>query len=164
MDYRLELLYDPAIPPLGIYPKETKTFIFIFCLLIFKNKRDRAWAGEGQREREPQNPKQAPGSELSAQSPTQGSHRPRDHDLSRSWTLNRLSHPGTPYSRVISDFQPWSGLDIEHAPLVSFWQYSLLVTQTCYLTVYFYYSHDIVISKAQSLIFYLYFNLKPSLY
>ena len=28
--------------------------------------------GEGQRERETQNPKQAPGSELSAQSPTRG--------------------------------------------------------------------------------------------
>ena len=23
-------------------------------------------------------------------------HKPRDHDLSRSWTLNRLSHPGAP--------------------------------------------------------------------
>ena len=30
------------------------------------------WAGEGQRESETQNPKQAPGSELSAQSPTRG--------------------------------------------------------------------------------------------
>ena len=25
-------------------------------------------------------------------------HRPWDHDLSRSWTLNRLSHPGAPSS------------------------------------------------------------------
>ena len=24
-------------------------------------------------------------------------HRVRDHDLSRSWTLNRLSHPGAPH-------------------------------------------------------------------
>ena len=31
-------------------------------------------AGEGQREREMQNPKQAPGSELSAQSPMRGSN------------------------------------------------------------------------------------------
>ena len=49
------------------------------------------------RERETQNLKQAPGSERSAQSPTRGStHGPRDHDLSRSQQLNRLSHPGTP--------------------------------------------------------------------
>ena len=44
-------------------------------------ERDRAWAGEGQRERETQNLKQAPGSELSAQSPTRGSN-PR---TVRSW-------------------------------------------------------------------------------
>ena len=31
-------------------------------------------SGEGQRERETQNPKQAPGSDLSAQSPTRGSN------------------------------------------------------------------------------------------
>ena len=35
---------------------------------------DRVWAGEGQRERETQNRKQAPGSELPAQSPTWGSN------------------------------------------------------------------------------------------
>ena len=50
-----------------------------------------------ERERETQNPKQAPGSELSAQSTTGvWTHKPWDHDLSRSLTLNRLSHPGTP--------------------------------------------------------------------
>ena len=35
---------------------------------------DRMQAGEGPRERETQNPKQAPGSDLSAQSPTLGSN------------------------------------------------------------------------------------------
>ena len=35
---------------------------------------DRPRTGEGQRERETQNPKRAPGSELSAQSPTRGSN------------------------------------------------------------------------------------------
>ena len=35
--------------------------------------------GEGQRERETQNPKQAPGSELSAQSVTRGSNT--DHEI-----------------------------------------------------------------------------------
>ena len=34
----------------------------------------RALAGEGQRERDTKNPKQAPGSELSAESPTWGSN------------------------------------------------------------------------------------------
>ena len=47
-------------------------------MFIFKRERerqrDRAQMGEGQRERETQNPKQAPGSELSAQSPMQGSN------------------------------------------------------------------------------------------
>ena len=41
-----------------------------FMFNIFE--RDREQAGEGQRERETQNPKQAPGSELSAQSLTWG--------------------------------------------------------------------------------------------
>ena len=36
--------------------------------------RDRAQAGQGQRERETQNPKQVPGSELSARSPMRGSN------------------------------------------------------------------------------------------
>ena len=42
------------------------TFIS-FSILIFERERDRARVEEGQRERETQNPKQAPGSELSAQ-------------------------------------------------------------------------------------------------
>ena len=42
-------------------------FLFIF-------ETERTGAGEGQRERETQNPKKVPGSELSAQSPTQGSN------------------------------------------------------------------------------------------
>ena len=41
---------------------------FLKCLFIFE--RDRARAGEGEGERETQNLKQAPGSELSAHSPT----------------------------------------------------------------------------------------------
>ena len=42
------------------------------CLFIFEREREskRERAGEGQREREIWNPKQGPGSELSAQSPT----------------------------------------------------------------------------------------------
>ena len=43
---------------------------FFLHLFIF----ERAQVGEGQRENETQNPKQAPGSELPAHSPTQGSN------------------------------------------------------------------------------------------
>ena len=49
--------------------------IFFYVYLFFV--RDRARAGEEKREREAQNPKQAPESELSAQSPTRGSN-PRE--------------------------------------------------------------------------------------
>ena len=69
-------------------------YIFFSCLFIFE--RDRAWTGEGQRERETQNRKQAPGSQPSAQSLTRGSNS----RTARSWpgwsrTLNRLRHPAT---------------------------------------------------------------------
>ena len=33
---------------------------------------------------------------------------PRDHDLSRSWMLNRLSHPGTPFSPI--SVRCWEGV------------------------------------------------------
>ena len=52
-----------------ISKKKKLTFI-----QFLERERDRACAGEGQRERETQNPKRAPGSELSAQSPTRGSN------------------------------------------------------------------------------------------
>ena len=72
-------------------------FFFNVYFFIFGTERDRAWTGEGQRERETQNRKQAPGSEPSAQSPTWGSNS----RTARSWpgwsrTLNRLRHPGAP--------------------------------------------------------------------
>ena len=43
-------------------------------VFIFERDRDRVQVEEGQRERETQNPKQAPGSEPSAQSPMQDSN------------------------------------------------------------------------------------------
>ena len=60
--------------------------------------REHKQAGEGQGETETQNLKHAPGSEPSAQSPMQGSNSRtvQSWDLSRSRTLSRLSHPGTP--------------------------------------------------------------------
>ena len=49
-------------------------YLFFFMFIFEKEEdRDRVRVGEGQRERETQNPKQAPGSELSAQSPMWGS-------------------------------------------------------------------------------------------
>ena len=56
--------------------------IFFFLTFIYFWDRERqSMNGVGQRERETQNPKQAPGSELSAQSPTRGSNSP----AARSW-------------------------------------------------------------------------------
>ena len=43
-------------------------------IYFLERDRDRVRVGEGQRERETENPKQAPGSELSAQSPKQDSN------------------------------------------------------------------------------------------
>ena len=49
---------------------------------------------EGQREKETQNSKQALGSEMLAQSQTHGSNPRTAINLSQSWMLNLLSHPG----------------------------------------------------------------------
>ena len=74
---------------LGVFLSTLFTFFFLIVLnvyLFLRERRDRAWAGEEQRERETQNPKQAPGSELSAQIPTWGlnpwTDLSRNHDLS----------------------------------------------------------------------------------
>ena len=51
---------------------------------------------------------QAPGSEPRCGART---HKPRDHDLSQSWTLHRLSHPGAPIFEDLNalrmDGVPW---------------------------------------------------------
>ena len=49
-------------------------FFFFFSVYSLLRERERAQVGERQRERETQNPKQAPGSELSPQNPMQGSN------------------------------------------------------------------------------------------
>ena len=56
-------------------------FFFLMFIFIFVCERDRAWVGQGQRQKETQNLKQLPGSELSAQSLTQGSNS----QTMRSW-------------------------------------------------------------------------------
>ena len=55
-------------------------FMHFFNIYLFLRDRGRAGAGEEQRERETQNPRQAPGSEPSAQGPGAGLE-PRDGDL-----------------------------------------------------------------------------------
>ena len=67
-------------------------------LFIFEGERDRAWAGEEQRERgrhriwsRLQAPSHQPRAGRGART-----HELGDHDLSRSRTLSRLSHPGAP--------------------------------------------------------------------
>ena len=83
---------------------ETYLIFFYVFYYLFLTERDRARAGVGQRERETQNPKQAPGSELSAQSPTRGLN-PR---TVRSWPelkldmLNQLSHLGAPILSIFN--------------------------------------------------------------
>ena len=58
--------------PVSASPSLSSSFFFdVYSLL---RERDRARAREGQRETQTQNPKQAPGSERSAQSPTRGSN------------------------------------------------------------------------------------------
>ena len=49
------------------------TLLFFFNVYLFLRQRETE-NEEGERERETQNPKQAPGSELSAQSPMRGSN------------------------------------------------------------------------------------------
>ena len=50
------------------------TCFLIFLMFLFIFDRERAQAGEGERDRDTQNLKQAPGSELSAQSSMRGSN------------------------------------------------------------------------------------------
>ena len=68
------------------FNEELTVLNLFLCVFIFERERvrDRVWARERPRERETQNLKQAPGSELSAQGPTWGSNP------------QTVSHPGTP--------------------------------------------------------------------
>ena len=70
----------------------------LMFICFWERERDRAWAGEGQRERETQNPKQAPRSQLSAHNLTWGS----DSQTVRSWPEPKLDSQPTEPSR-----HPW---------------------------------------------------------
>ena len=71
-------------------------------MFIFEREGDRTWAGEGQREREreTQNLKQAPSSELSAQNPVWGSNS----WTARSWPEPKLDVWATQMPRDFSFF------------------------------------------------------------
>ena len=66
-----------CLPPHVAFVPSSSFFFFFnfFSMFIFEKERDRARVEEGQKERETQSPKQAPGSELSAQNPMRGSNR-----------------------------------------------------------------------------------------
>ena len=69
--------------------------MFLFFLTFINFLRDRVRVGEGQRERETQNLKQAPGFELSAQSLRWGSNSQTARSWPElKWDTYRLSHPG----------------------------------------------------------------------
>ena len=80
--FRLGL--SPTMPRFFLMFLISKVGLYLFVLFLFKkffnvysflrDRRDRVQAGEGQRERETQNLKEAPGSELSAQSLMWGSN------------------------------------------------------------------------------------------
>ena len=61
-----------------LYPEFSRTkhirFFFKFYLFLRERERERQSTSRGGAERETQNPKQVPGSELSAQNPTRGSN------------------------------------------------------------------------------------------
>ena len=82
------------------------SFLKIFFNVYFwerERERERTSRGRAERERETQNIKQAPGSELSAQSPTWNiTHELWDHDLSRRWTINLVRHPKRPHTLISS--------------------------------------------------------------
>ena len=66
-----------ALASLSPSPVTSKISIKIFFLMFsFEKDRVRATGGGTEGERDTQNPKQAPGSELSARSPTLGSNSP----------------------------------------------------------------------------------------
>ena len=93
--------FPPPLPISVVFCQ--KEFILLFFLIFFftfihfwETERDRAQAGEGQRERDThriQSRLQAPSCQHRARCGIQ-THKPQDHDLSRSLTPNRLSHPG----------------------------------------------------------------------
>ena len=78
--------------------------------IYFQERQRQRASGRGAEREGDQNPKQLQA--LSCQHgarPGARTHKPRDHDLNRSWVLNQLSHPGTPGFHF-SWADPWIGI------------------------------------------------------
>ena len=97
-------------PHLKLHPRShSRSFKKFFLMYIYfweRGRQSMSRGGEGQRERETQNPKQAPGFELSAQSPTGGSN-PR---AMRSWPELKSDAQRTEPPRCPQD--PFKCLDV----------------------------------------------------
>ena len=85
MDFKINAEIDPLCMAYELFSHHnqrvlkllTRVILFFeknFNVYLFSRQKVRVQVEEGQRERETQNLKQAPGSELSAQSPTRGSN------------------------------------------------------------------------------------------
>ena len=72
--------------------------LYFFTFIYFwETEWDKVWAGEGQRAKETQNLKQAPGSEQAVSTEPDAGLKPRSYEImNRSQMLNWLSHPGAP--------------------------------------------------------------------
>ena len=73
------------------------TSIFFTFIYFWETERQSTIGGGAEREKETQNPKQAPGSGCQRRARHGArTHKPWYHDLSQSRMLKQLSHPGTP--------------------------------------------------------------------
>ena len=72
-------------------------FKIYLCLFILRDRKCNEGGAEREREREREHSKQFP------HVSTKPSVGLWDHDLSPSWTLNRLSHPGAPWPILITN-------------------------------------------------------------
>ena len=99
---------------------------FLPCIYFWETERDRAWVGEGQRERETESEAGSRLRAVSTEPDRTWTHRLRDHDLSQSWMLNRLSHPGAPTFCLFL-------ISRQHAPLVLPLPFSTNLSLSCWL-------------------------------
>ena len=88
-------LSHPALYPECRPPRQPVGFVFKFIYLFIYFEGEREW--ERDTERACENPKQALHLQRGARRGAQ-THKPRDRDLSRSRSLDRLSPPGAPAS------------------------------------------------------------------
>ena len=89
-------------------------FFLFYCLFL----RERESTGEEERERETEDPKQALRWQQRAQCGVQ-THELWDHDLSWSWMLNQLSHPGAPFPQNFKGLTPLFSTFQDYLPVWS---------------------------------------------